>query len=111
MVEYTYNLDDIFISLSDRTRRMILNLVSQQAMTVSQIAENFKLTYGAISKHILLLEKAKLVNKQRNGKEQIVSISPVAIEQAEECLVAYKKIMALQLESLDNYLTSNNKER
>jgi DNA-binding transcriptional ArsR family regulator len=101
MVEYTYDLDDIFISLSDQTRRKILSLISYQAMTVGQIAGNFKLTYGAISKHILVLEKAKLIVKQRKGKEQIVSLSSVAIEQAEECLMAYRKVMEDRLGSLD----------
>jgi DNA-binding transcriptional ArsR family regulator len=88
-----------------------LSLISKKALTVGQIAENFKLTYGAISKHILVLEKAKLVNKQRKGKEQLVSMSPAAIEQAEECLLAYKKVMDLQLEALERYVINKIKEK
>jgi DNA-binding transcriptional ArsR family regulator len=111
MVEYNYSLDDIFISLSDQTRRKILSLVSTSEMTVGQIAHNFKLTYGAISKHILVLEHANLINKRRKGKEQIVSIAPMAIEQAEECLESYRRIWEERLDSLEQYLNNKNKEK
>jgi DNA-binding transcriptional ArsR family regulator len=111
MVEYTYNLDDIFVALSDETRRKILNLITYEGMTVSQISENFKLTYGAISKHILVLEKARLVIKKHKSKERVVSISPVAIEQAEECLMAYRKAWEERLDSLEQYLSNKRKEK
>jgi DNA-binding transcriptional ArsR family regulator len=111
MVEHTYDLDDIFVSLSAQTRRKILNLIANKSLTVSQIAENFKLTYGAISKHILVLERAKLVVKRREGKEQFISISPVAIEQAEECLMSYRKAWEERLDALDQFLINKSKEK
>lgn len=108
MVERTYDLDDIFASLADETRRRIVELVSRQAMTIGQIAENFRLTYGAISKHVLVLERARLVSKQRRGKEQVVNAAPLAMQHAEECLEAYRKVWEARLDSLENYL---NKEQ
>lgn len=111
MVERELSLDDIFGSLADETRRSILSLVAGQAMSVGQIAEHFTLTYGAISKHILVLEKSRLITKHRRGKEQLVSVSPVAIDHAEACLRSYQQVLEARLESLDRFVTSKNKEQ
>jgi DNA-binding transcriptional ArsR family regulator len=110
MVEYAYNLDSVFGSLSDQTRRKIVSLIANRAMTIGQIAQYFELTYGAISKHILVLERAKVITKQRRGKEQFVSLSPVAIEQAEACLEAYRGIWEARLDSLAHFI-NNKKEK
>jgi DNA-binding transcriptional ArsR family regulator len=109
MVERTLNFDDVFASLADETRRNILALVSKQALTISQIADNNKLTYGAISKHILVLEKAKLVIKKRRGKEQLVQIAPQAMSEAEEYLRNLSLAWEERFDALENYLV-NNKE-
>jgi DNA-binding transcriptional ArsR family regulator len=105
MVEYTLNLDTVFASLADETRRNILGLVARQEMTVSQIATRFKLTYGAISKHILVLEHAKLVIKRRRGKEQLVQLAPRALTEATEYLQWYQDFIGDQYEALENYLS------
>jgi len=109
MVERTLNFNDVFASLADETRRNILALVSKQALTISQIADNYKLTYGAISKHILVLEKAKLVIKKRKGKEQLVQIAPQAMSEAEEYLRNLSLAWEERFNALENYLV-NNKE-
>jgi DNA-binding transcriptional ArsR family regulator len=109
MVERTLNFNDVFASLADETRRDILALVSKQALTISQIADNNKLTYGAISKHILVLEKAKLVIKKRRGKEQLVQIAPQAMSEAEEYLRNLSLAWEERFDALENYLV-NNKE-
>jgi DNA-binding transcriptional ArsR family regulator len=109
MVERTLNFNDVFASLADETRRNILALVSKQALTISQIADNNKLTYGAISKHILVLEKAKLVMKKRRGKEQLVQIAPQAMGEAEEYLRNLSLAWEERFDALENYLV-NNKE-
>jgi DNA-binding transcriptional ArsR family regulator len=60
MVEYTPSLDSIFGSLADPTRRDILQRVAGRELTVSQIAEPYDLSLAAVSKHLKILERAKL---------------------------------------------------
>jgi DNA-binding transcriptional ArsR family regulator len=108
MVEYTYDLDSVFASLADETRRKIVQLVSRQALTISQIADSFQLTYGAISKHILVLERAKVIEKRRQGKKRVVSISPLAVEHASEYLESSRRLWEARLDSLEQHL---NKEQ
>lgn len=108
MVEYTYSLDNTFAALADNTRRDILHRVSNAELSVGEIARNYDLTFAAVSKHIKVLEKAKLIFKQRRGKEQIVHISPGALASADEYLEFYRGLWEQRLDSLDEYLNANN---
>jgi len=107
MVEYTFQLDSVFGALSDPTRRDILSRVAQQELSVGEIAKHYELTFAAVSKHLKVLEKAKIIFKQRRGKEQIVHLSPGALASANEYLEFYRQLWEQRLDSLDQYLKSN----
>jgi DNA-binding transcriptional ArsR family regulator len=99
-------LDSIFGSLADPTRRDILRRVATTEMSVSDIAKPYDLTLAAISKHLGVLERARLIVKRRQGKEQIVALSPTAFADANEYLQWYQQFMQVRLDSLDNYLNN-----
>src|SRR5438046_1040104 len=101
MVEYSLNLDTVFNSLSDGTRRGILNRVSKKQLSVGEIAKHYKLTFAAISKHLKVLEKAKLVIKQRRGKEQLVSMNPSVMKDTAQYLRRYEVVWNQRLDALD----------
>lgn len=107
MVEYAMNLDLVFHSLADPTRRDILERLSKASMSVGQIAKDYDLTFAAVSKHLKVMEKAKLVVKQRRGKEQIVSAYAGTVRDASEYLKRYEAMWADRFDALDDYLKSN----
>lgn len=108
MVEYnTANLDLIFHSLADPTRRDILDRVSQQSLSIGQIASDYDLTFAAVSKHLKVMERAKLVEKQRRGKEQVVSAAPSTVKDASEYLRRYEAMWNERFDALDKYLKNN----
>jgi DNA-binding transcriptional ArsR family regulator len=90
MVEYALNLDTVFGSLADPTRRDILQRVTARQLTVSEIAQPYDMSLAAISKHIKIMEKAKLIIKRRKGKEQIVSLAPQTLKGAADYLESYR---------------------
>jgi DNA-binding transcriptional ArsR family regulator len=104
MVEYAASLDSVFSSLADPTRRDILRRVSDRQLSISEIALPYDLTFAAISKHLKVLERARLVIKRRQGKEQIVSIAPQTLKQADDYLEFYRQFWEERLDSLENYL-------
>lgn len=104
MVEYGLNLDNIFASLADPTRRDILTRVSRQELSIGEIAKHYDLTFAAVSKHLKVLEKARLIFKRRKGKEQIVYISPGTLAGADEYLDFYRNLWERRLDSLEIYL-------
>lgn len=104
MVEYALRLDSIFGSLADATRRDILKRVAKKRLSVSEIARPYKLTFAAVSKHLKILENARLISKHRKGKQQIVQLSPVALKDATGYLRYYEKAWNERFDALAKYL-------
>src|SRR5215213_5294020 len=107
-MDQTLNLDSIFGSLSDPTRRDILRRVAGTELTVSEIAKGYSLSLAAISKHLKILEQARLIIKRRQGKQQFVSLSPPAFADAADYLEWYRRLWEQRFDSLEEYL---NKEQ
>lgn len=106
MVEYSLNLDSVFSSLADPTRRDILQRVTSGELSVNEIAQPYDLSLAAVSKHLKILEKARLIIKRRQGKQQLVSLSPAAFKEAEDYLQSYGIALNQRLDSLEQYLTN-----
>ncbi len=89
MVEYSLQLDSVFGSLADSTRRDILRRVARSELSVSEIAHSYDISLAAVSKHLKILEQAKLVIKRRRGKQQLVQAAPKTLTDAEKYLEQY----------------------
>ena len=105
MVEYALNLDSIFGCLADPTRRDILQRVSQQELSIGEIAMPYDLTFAAVSKHLKILEKAKLIIKRRGRVSMLVQLSPQALAPASEYLDAYRQMWEERFDALEDYLS------
>lgn len=113
MVESDLSLDFIFGALSHPIRRDILKraVEAREALSVSELAKPYKrkLTLAAISKHLMVLQKAKIIIKHRRGKQQFVELSPAAFVDAAEYLRYYERLWNDRLDSLESYLSSLQK--
>lgn len=107
MVEWQKQLDLIFGSLSDATRRDMLKRVGKEPLSVSDIAQWYNLTFAWVSKHLMILEKAKLIVKRRKGKQQMVEAAPDTMKLAEEFLHSYEQMRNDRFDALEVYLKSN----
>lgn len=92
MVEYTLQLDTIFTSLSDPIRRDILAQVAQREYSVGELVARHDISFAGISKHLKMLEKARLINKRKEGKKHMVSLAPGALKSADEYLEQYRQM-------------------
>lgn len=104
MVEQSLQLDTIFHSLADPTRRDILSRVARSELSVGELVEKYDISFAAISKHLNVLEKAKLVVKRREGKKQMVTLAPGALMTADEYLEQYRQIWEQKFNKLDALL-------
>ncbi|MBH1980384.1 winged helix-turn-helix transcriptional regulator [Candidatus Saccharibacteria bacterium] len=104
MVEHILQLDLIFASLSDPTRRDILARVSRVELSVGELVENYDISFAAISKHLKIMEKAKLVVKRKQGRKQMVSLAPDALQSADEYLEQYRQTWQSRYSKLDDLL-------
>ncbi len=105
MVEYAINLDQVFSSLADGTRRDILNRVSLRSQSVGELAQAHKnISFAAVAKHIAVLQEAQLVIKKREGRYQIISVNPKALKQVTNVLEEYKTTWEARFNKLDTLL-------
>lgn len=104
MVECMAPLDLIFQSLADGTRRDILKRLSRAEQTITELAKPYKVSLAAIAKHISVLERAGLVEKERAGKEKIVRLMPTTLKAAEDHLSEYEKLWAARYDALEELL-------
>ncbi len=106
MVEYSVDLDLIFGSLAHPIRRDILRRGATEELSVGEIARSYNVTLAAISKHLKILEKAKLIIKRKKGKEHLIQLSPPAIKDAAKYLQDYEKLWNDRFDALEKYLAT-----
>ena len=110
MVEHALDLDSIFGSLADPTRRDMLQRVADNELSVGDIARHYNLTFAAISKHLQILERAKLVIKRRQGKQRFVQASPEALKDVSEYLQQYQKLWVTRFDALESLLEQEQRK-
>ncbi len=98
-------LSTTFAALADPTRRAILERLAQGDATVGELAEPFRMTMPAISKHLSVLERAGLITKSRDGQRRHCRITATPLKNATSWLNEYRRHWEANLESLDAYLT------
>jgi DNA-binding transcriptional ArsR family regulator len=110
MVKYQSQLDSVFHSLADPTRRDILKRVATRELSVGEIASPYHMSFAAISKHLKVLEEAELISKRREGKQHFVQASPLAFEKAMHYLEQYRHMWEERFSRLDALLEQEKKK-
>lgn len=65
--------DALFSALADRTRRDILRRVLAGEHSVTALAAGYDMSFAAVQKHVAVLQRAGLITKRRQGREQLAS--------------------------------------
>ncbi len=104
MVEYTFNLDLVFGSLADPTRRDILQKVSRRERPIKELSTCYQMTFAGIAKHVHILEQAGLIRKRKEGREQIISANPKTIMLSQKHLEKYQRLLNARYTQLDTLL-------
>lgn len=97
-------LDLVFSALADSTRRGILARLAEGEATVSELSEPFELTQPAISKHLKVLQDAKLISVQIDGQKRPRKLEPVLLDQAMAWIERYKQVWEASYARLDGVL-------
>jgi DNA-binding transcriptional ArsR family regulator len=104
-------LDLLFYALSDPTRRKILGMIGVETKTVTELAEPFKMSLAAISKHIKILEKATLLKRTKTGRVHHCVLDPTALKTAEDCIQFYTQFWNQRLDLLAEHLDANPRKK
>ncbi len=94
----------LFHALADATRREIVTLTLTGEQSVSQLARRFPMSFAAVQKHVAVLERAGLVTKQRQGREQRVRGNADALREARRLLDQLADVWRGRIDRIDAIL-------
>jgi len=97
--------DQIFHALADATRREIVAVVLAAEQSVSDLARRFPMSFAAVQKHVVVLERAGLVIKQRHGREQRVRGNVDALREAHHLLEQLEALWRDRIDRIGEILT------
>ena len=107
-----YDLDLIFQALSDPSRRSMLRSISEKERSVTEVAKPFrKMSLAAVSKHLKVLERAKLIHRRKEGSFLLLTINGQALKAADEWMDYYQKYWDSRLGKLKHLLEAENEDR
>jgi DNA-binding transcriptional ArsR family regulator len=92
--------DQVFHALADATRRDIVAVVLAGEQSVSQLARRYPMSFAAVQKHVVVLERAGLVTKRREGREQRVGGNIDTLREAHHLLNQLEAIWRQRLDRI-----------
>lgn len=100
------HLDHVFQALSDGTRRHMLRSLAARSRSVGELAAPFQISLAAASKHIKVLERAGLVERQIQGRTHLCHLRVAAMQEAEQWLHHHRRFWEQRLDALELALHS-----
>lgn len=98
------HLDRVFHALAHPARRAILRQLSDRELNLSELSAPLKMTFPAASKHVRVLERARLVRRRKVGRTHICRIEGKPLAEAEEWLEGYRRVWEANFQRLDALL-------
>lgn len=96
----TYSTEAAFSALADPTRRAVLDLLRQGSLPAGQIARAFPVSRPAVSKHLRLLRRARLVRERREGRQRFYQLNPGPLQAVDHWLSQYRSFWQSSLANL-----------
>lgn len=93
-----------FAALADPTRRAILGRLSKGVRSVTELAEPFDMSLPAVTKHLKVLERAKLITRHRDGQWRPCRLAPKPLKHVSDWVEQYRTAWEERFDRLENYL-------
>ena len=106
-------LDAVFKALAGESRRKLLDVLhANNGQTLGKLCENLDMTRQAVTKHLLLLEEAKLVVTVWRGREKLHYLNPVPLHEISERWIGkYERHRLQALSDLKKGLEENKNKK
>lgn len=102
---------DVFQAIADPNRRAILSLLAKQRLTLNGVAENFRISRPAVSRHIKILKECGLVIVIPQGRERYVEARFDKLSEVSDWIEEYRQIWEARFNRLDDLLEQMKKEK
>jgi len=109
MPNFQPNLNRIFRSLTDPSRRAMLARLSLGDATLGQLAEPLEMSLPAVHQHLAVLEEAGLVTCEKRGRERWCRLEPDALDDAARWISERRALWQKRLGALDQFLAGKQR--
>jgi DNA-binding transcriptional ArsR family regulator len=111
MVNRRNHVTAIFAALADPTRRRILVRLSTRGETpVTTLAKPFRISPPGFSKHLRVLEKARLIERHRKGRLHLIRTRAAGMKQAQKWMAQCAALWDSRFDALDELLKSEKRK-
>jgi len=100
------DLSLVFAALADPTRRAILERLARGDATVNQLAEPFAMTQQAVSKHLKVLARARLISRTRAAQSRPCALDTAHLDAAAGWIARHRQVWADRHDRLDEHLAA-----
>jgi DNA-binding transcriptional ArsR family regulator len=99
-------LSAVFGALADPTRRALLARLTQGDATVAELAAPFHVSQQAISRHLKVLEQARLISRRRRATARLGHLEAEPLREATAWLARYREYWDERYDRLDALLAA-----
>jgi len=103
-------LSTTLAALADPTRRAILARLTSGEASVTQLAEPFKISMPAISKHLKVLERAGLIARGHEAQWRPCRLTAGPLKDVADWAAHYRRFWTESFDRLDDYLRDVQKK-
>lgn len=103
-------LSTTFFALADPTRRAILSRLASGAATVKELSAPFAMSGPAITKHLRVLERARLIQRGREAQWRPCTLDAAPLKEVAEWAGEFRRFWDANYARLDNYLEQLKRE-
>jgi DNA-binding transcriptional ArsR family regulator len=100
----TDHLTATFAALADPTRRAILGRLARGETSVTELARPFKMSLPGVSKHLKVLERARLIARGRNAQWRPCRLEAGPLKGVSDWVGRYRRFWEERLDRLEDYL-------
>ena len=97
-------LDQVFGSIADPTRRAILEQLGHGPARVTEIARKFPISLNAVSKHLMVLERAGLIRRKIEGRDHICNLNLIPLRDASAWIEEVRTYWETRLDAFEQHL-------
>jgi DNA-binding transcriptional ArsR family regulator len=111
MVNNQEKITAIFAALADPTRRRILVRLSDHGEgPVTALARPFRISLPAVSRHLRVLEKARLIGRRRKGRVHLIRVRAAGFRQAQDWIARLAAGWDFSFDALDGLLRNEQRK-
>lgn len=103
--------ETVWSALADPTRRAIVERLTRGATRVTDIAAPFEMSLNAVSKHIKVLEAARLVRRTRQGREHTLELDPEPLREVARWASDIERFWSERLDRIEQFFMEKRKPR